>query len=332
MFTGLLTHEVFSCRNICVRACWCCFYWCVCVWGGGISISVLVREQSVFEELCCCNVGCIQVGKALIITISLRDCSVMLPELAGWGVGSGLITHWHYMLMCTAIMIPDQSDMTIKWGSCTVIWCWGCQTALKATSSTRQDFNAHQWPWNYQAVVVRRITNRSNQTCASTVTVKPQWRPLCASASPNDECHSVLCTGFLAEKQSVTLCLLSTAAPTDRHRRTPISPHSELTLYPDPRWHTSSSPRTVHVLRSNMHLHSWTPISSYSPVHDCALEQQSNFNLYGNIKGCCSCTPAHTHTRTSPHTSKASLHVWHLTPGNALDPQWQQAGGTATHS
>ena len=82
MLPGLLTHEVFSCRNICVRACWCCFYWCA---GGGISISVLVREQSVFEELCCCNVGCIQVGKALIITISLRDCSVMLPEL--WGVG-----------------------------------------------------------------------------------------------------------------------------------------------------------------------------------------------------------------------------------------------------
>lgn len=50
-------------------------------------------------------------------------------------------------------------------------------------------------------------------------------------------------------------------------------------------------------------------ISSYSPVRDCALEQQSNFNLYGNIKGCCSFTPAHTHTRTSPHTSKASLHV-----------------------
>ena len=58
-----------------------------------------VREQSVFEELCCCNVGCIQVGKAFIIIISLRDCSVMLPELlvvvvvvVGEGGGS-LITH-----------------------------------------------------------------------------------------------------------------------------------------------------------------------------------------------------------------------------------------------
>ena len=145
--------------------------------------------------------------------------------------------------------------------------------------------------------MVRRITNRSNQTCASTVTVNPQWRPLCASASPNDECHSVLCAGFLAEKQSVTLCLFSTAAPTDRHRRTPISPHSQLTLYPDPGWHTSSSPRTVHVLRSNMHLHSWTS-RCHQFLFPSTWLQQSNFNLYVNIKGCCSCTPTHTHTHT----------------------------------
>lgn len=72
--------------NICVGACWCVFtgrvfYFC----------TESVREQSAFEVLCFSNIGCIQAGKALIITISLWDCSVMLPKLErerGRGGGS----------------------------------------------------------------------------------------------------------------------------------------------------------------------------------------------------------------------------------------------------
>lgn len=60
--------------------------------GGGFCFCTeSVREQSVFEVLCCCNIGCIYVGKALIITISLCDCSLMLPKLERGG--AGLITH-----------------------------------------------------------------------------------------------------------------------------------------------------------------------------------------------------------------------------------------------
>lgn len=149
------------------------------------------------------------------------------------------------------------------------------------------------------------ITNHSNHTCAYTVTINPQWMPLCASASWNDESHSVLLhwlsdRGGGGEKQSVTLCLLSTASA-NRHRRTPISPRSELTLPRSPLTHLllsgctcwSSTPALICTREPTL-----TPVFFPKYVTACALEQQSNFHQYENVKGCCSCTPTHTHTQT----------------------------------
>lgn len=113
------------------------------------------------------------------------------------------------------------------------------------------------------------------------------------------------CTGYLTEgvggeKQSVTLCLLSTASA-NRHRRTPISPRSELTLPRSPLTHLllsgctcwSSTPALICTREPTL-----TPVFFPKYVTACALERQSNFHQYENVKGCCSCTPTHTHTQT----------------------------------
>ncbi|MEQ2248553.1 hypothetical protein ILYODFUR_020162, partial [Ilyodon furcidens] len=60
--------------------------------------------------------------------------------------------------------------------------------------------------------------------------------------------------GYLTEKQSVTLCLLSTVALTDTGgRQSLLSQH-----YPSLSRHTSS-PKTAHVLLSSTHVHSRAP-------------------------------------------------------------------------
>ncbi len=92
--------------NICERACCCCF-----TWGGFYFYfcTESVREQSVFEVLCCCNIGGIQVGGALIITISLWDCSVMLPKLESGG-------RWpYYTLTLCWCRQPLWFQITLTW-------------------------------------------------------------------------------------------------------------------------------------------------------------------------------------------------------------------------
>lgn len=114
------------------------------------------------------------------------------------------------------------------------------------------------------------------------------------------------CAGYLARKQSVTLCLLSTAALTDTGERPSLLARSS--HYPDSCWDTSS-PQTVHELHSNTHLHSWSHANAsfHSRVRDCALEQQSHFHQYGDIEGCLlRCSLVHPHKRA--HT-KPSLHL-----------------------
>jgi len=88
------------CENICVRACLHCFT------TGFYSCMLSVREPSVFEVLCCCIIGSSQGGKSPIITISLWDCSVILPKIGDWGSGP-----YSTVTLCwclTAVMIPEQ--------------------------------------------------------------------------------------------------------------------------------------------------------------------------------------------------------------------------------
>lgn len=126
------------------------------------------------------------------------------------------------------------------------------------------------------------------------------------------------CAGYLAGKQSVTLCLLSTAARTDTGER------PSLLAAPTPA--DTPPPLRLYVCSTPTHMcsHEAGLTRGFIPI----MWPHSQTDLCGNIK-CSSMWCTLTHSRT--HTEKLSLH-WHLTPGIALDPQWQQAGGTATHS
>lgn len=82
----------------------------ICVWEWGRGTES-VREQSVFEALCCCNIGGIQVGKDLIITISLWDCSDA-AKTGDWGELA--LLHANTMLLHIAIMITHETNVIIN--------------------------------------------------------------------------------------------------------------------------------------------------------------------------------------------------------------------------
>lgn len=146
------------------------------------------------------------------------------------------------------------------------------------------------------------------------------WMPLCSPA-----------LAIWRGKQSVTLCLLSTAALTDTGerpsllaQRSPRYPDSLLT-------HLLPSDCTCAPLQhTSWHEHTLTTL--WHPEHEAAAPQNSSqIFIHMRISGdAFSVTSLHAHTHTHTHPSPHC--IWHLTPGNALDPQWQQAGGTAAHS
>lgn len=147
------------------------------------------------------------------------------------------------------------------------------------------------------------------------------WITLCSPALAIWKC---VCVG--GGGQSVTLCLLSTAALADTGERPSLLPRSELTLPRSPLTHLLLSDRTCTPLQHssalvNPHWHRCSFPSTWLRLRT-AIKFSSIWEYQGMLL-----LYNHRHTH---HTHKRW--VWHLTPGNALDPQWQQAGGTATHS
>lgn len=155
--------------------------------------------------------------------------------------------------------------------------------------------------------MAHHITRRSNHTCAYTVTVKTQWEPLCASASWNAECHSVL-LHWLSGEETKCHFVPPQHSSTNRHRRTPVSLHSLLTLPRSPL--TRPLPHTPHVLHSSTHLHSCelSPhlLVFFSPKGcACTSERQLISYRYENMKRClpCHCPCTATHTQNWAHTA-----------------------------
>lgn len=93
---GLFTHEVQSLR-LSAPSCVCeyMWMWIISVFATvGVSISAQSQseQQSVFEVLCCCNIGGIQVGEAPSLPY---PCETAVWCCQNWRErgGAGLITH-----------------------------------------------------------------------------------------------------------------------------------------------------------------------------------------------------------------------------------------------
>ena len=120
----------------------------------------------------------------------------------------------------------------------------------------------------------------------------------------------------------------------NRHRRTPISPRPVLTLPWSPLTHPLPSDSTCAPLQNTTAL-IWAHVDTTfrSRITCMCLRGPIKFLTSSRIsRGVYSAILLYTCTHTLSHTQLGPHCIWHLTPSNALDPQWQQAGGTATLS
>lgn len=145
-----------------------------------------------------------------------------------------------------------------------------------------------------------------NHTRAYMVTVNPQWKSLCASASWSDECHSVLLRR-LSGRQTKCHFVPPQHSSTNRHRRTPISLCSN-SYYPGPHRHTSSPLNPTCAPAQHTHA-AVNPnrrrFSCHSVIAQSGLSSISEYQ--GMFSLSFSCTPTHRNTHT--HTTKLSLHL-----------------------